>query len=79
MRAAVERLGVPPRHLCPVSSSAGSVPARPRLRKARQTGKTTLARVVYPELRYVDLDAPEQREALRAVRADQHAGFKLKD
>jgi predicted AAA+ superfamily ATPase len=40
---------------------------------ARQTGKTTLARAVYPELRYVNLDAPEQREALRALRADQWA------
>jgi predicted AAA+ superfamily ATPase len=40
---------------------------------ARQTGKTTLARAVYPELSYLNLDAPEQREALRAVRADQWA------
>jgi len=29
---------------------------------ARQTGKTTLARYRYPELRYVNLDAPENRD-----------------
>jgi predicted AAA+ superfamily ATPase len=40
---------------------------------ARQTGKTTLAKAVYPGLRYLNLDAPEQREALRALRADQWA------
>ncbi|MCU0577080.1 MAG: ATP-binding protein [Desulfobacterota bacterium] len=34
---------------------------------ARQTGKTTLARAVYPDLRYVNLDAPENRDALRSV------------
>lgn len=34
---------------------------------ARQTGKTTLARAVYPDLRYVNLDAPENREAVRAI------------
>jgi predicted AAA+ superfamily ATPase len=36
---------------------------------ARQTGKTTLARAVYPELRYVNLDAPENRDFVRAVRS----------
>jgi len=35
---------------------------------ARQTGKTTLARAVYPDLRYVNLDDVEAREALRATR-----------
>jgi uncharacterized protein len=35
---------------------------------ARQTGKTTLARRTYPTLRHVNLDAIEEREALRAVR-----------
>ena len=40
---------------------------------ARQTGKTTLARKVYPDLAYFNLDAPEQREAIRAVRADAWA------
>jgi uncharacterized protein len=35
---------------------------------ARQTGKTTLARRVYPELRHLNLDAIEEREALRSVR-----------
>ncbi len=41
---------------------------------ARQTGKTTLARAVYPDLRYLNLDAPEQREAVRELRADAWAG-----
>ena len=36
---------------------------------ARQTGKTTLARAAYPDLRYVNLDDLEAREALRATRA----------
>lgn len=36
---------------------------------ARQTGKTTLAQHVYPDLRYVNLDALEEREALRALRS----------
>ena len=40
---------------------------------ARQTGKTTLARKVYPDLAYFNLDAPEQREAIRGVRADAWA------
>ncbi|MDI6809011.1 MAG: ATP-binding protein [Candidatus Eisenbacteria bacterium] len=34
---------------------------------ARQTGKTTLAKAKYPELRYVNLDAPENREMLRKI------------
>lgn len=34
---------------------------------ARQTGKTTLAKIKYPELRYVNLDAPENREILRKI------------
>ncbi len=34
---------------------------------ARQTGKTTLAREVYPGLRYVNLDALEYRDQLRQV------------
>ena len=36
---------------------------------ARQTGKTTLARQVYADLRYVNLDAIEEREALRGLRS----------
>jgi hypothetical protein len=32
-----------------------------------------LARAVYPELRYLNLDAPEQREAIRDLRADAWA------
>jgi len=34
---------------------------------ARQTGKTTLARHVYSQLRHVSLDAPENRDALREL------------
>ena len=34
---------------------------------ARQTGKTTLAKAKYPELRYINLDAPENREVLRKI------------
>ncbi|HQK80053.1 MAG TPA: ATP-binding protein [Syntrophales bacterium] len=46
------------------------VPERRRLvllTGARQTGKTTLARHRYPDLRYINLDAPENREALRGI------------
>lgn len=35
---------------------------------ARQTGKTTLARDLYPDLRYVNLDAIEERETVRSLR-----------
>jgi predicted AAA+ superfamily ATPase len=34
---------------------------------ARQTGKTTLAKFKYPKLRYINLDAPENREMLRNI------------
>ncbi|MCF8108680.1 MAG: ATP-binding protein [Desulfohalobiaceae bacterium] len=34
---------------------------------ARQTGKTTLARKLYPDLTYINLDAPENREILSSV------------
>ncbi len=34
---------------------------------ARQTGKTTLAKAKYPDLRYINLDAPENREMLRNI------------
>ncbi|GAB4379653.1 MAG: ATP-binding protein [Calditrichia bacterium] len=34
---------------------------------ARQTGKTTLARNVYPSLNYINLDAPENREMIREI------------
>lgn len=37
---------------------------------ARQTGKTTLARTVYPELRHVNFDDPGLRADLRDLRAD---------
>ena len=36
---------------------------------ARQTGKTTLARQLYRDLRYVSLDAIEEREAMRSLRS----------
>ncbi len=36
---------------------------------ARQTGKTTLARTAYQNLKYVNLDAPENREFVRTVRS----------
>jgi uncharacterized protein len=34
---------------------------------ARQTGKTTLVKRLFPNLRYINLDAPENREALRSL------------
>jgi len=34
---------------------------------ARQTGKTTLARHRYADMRYINLDAPENRETVRGV------------
>ena len=34
---------------------------------ARQTGKTTLAKNKYSDLRYLNLDAPENREAVRSI------------
>jgi len=34
---------------------------------ARQTGKTSLSKAIYPEMRYINLDAPENREALRGI------------
>lgn len=34
---------------------------------ARQTGKTTLSKSVYPALRYINLDAPENRDILGQV------------
>ncbi|MDY6952654.1 MAG: ATP-binding protein [Thermodesulfobacteriota bacterium] len=34
---------------------------------ARQTGKTTLAKTRYPDLKYINLDAPENREVIRAI------------
>jgi len=36
---------------------------------ARQTGKTTLAKKLYADMRYVNLDAPEDRSALGEVRS----------
>ena len=36
---------------------------------ARQTGKTTLARHLYRDLRYLNLDAIEERETVRALRS----------
>ena len=34
---------------------------------ARQTGKTTLVKRLYPELRYINLDAPENREVIETI------------
>lgn len=34
---------------------------------ARQTGKTTLARKIYRDLNYINLDAPENRELVREI------------
>ncbi len=34
---------------------------------ARQTGKTTLSRAKYPDLNYINLDAPENRETLTRI------------
>ena len=34
---------------------------------ARQTGKTTLAKIKYPHLNYLNLDSPENRESLRRI------------
>ena len=47
---------------------------RPRLvivTGARQTGKTTLARQQYPDLRYLNLDALEYRDLVREVSSFQ--------
>ncbi len=64
MRTDLQRFRYLGRHL--------RAPSHPRLlllTGARQTGKTTLARARFPELRYVNLDSPEEREAIREVRA----------
>ncbi len=34
---------------------------------ARQTGKTTLSKAIYSNLRYINLDAPENRQTLREI------------
>lgn len=34
---------------------------------ARQTGKTTLVKATYPDLHYISLDAPENRDSLRQI------------
>ncbi len=41
---------------------------------ARQTGKTTLAKFLYPKLNYLNLDAMEQRASVRCWRSDNWAG-----
>lgn len=68
MRADLQRHRFLRRQLGPLSS-----PRLILLTGARQTGKTTLARAAWPDLRYLNLDAPEQREALRELRADAWA------
>lgn len=40
---------------------------------ARQTGKTTLVKFFYPQLRYFNLDAPEIRESVRELPAQEWA------
>lgn len=40
---------------------------------ARQTGKTTLTKEMYPEIRYVNLDSPENRETVRSIPASSWA------
>ncbi len=37
---------------------------------ARQTGKTTLARHCYPDLNYINLDSPENRDLLKEMHSD---------
>ena len=68
MRTNIQRFRFLRRQLGPLSS-----PRLILLTGARQTGKTTLARQVYSGLAYFNLDAPEQREALREIRADAWA------
>ncbi|MDA8142141.1 MAG: ATP-binding protein [Desulfobacteraceae bacterium] len=41
---------------------------------ARQTGKTTLCKAAYPSLRYLNLDAPENRDTLRQLSTLAWAG-----
>lgn len=41
---------------------------------ARQTGKTTLVKTIYPELKYINLDAPENREAIKNTGSASWAG-----
>lgn len=41
---------------------------------ARQTGKTTLARDFYAQLKYFNLDSPENRESVRLIPASNWAG-----
>jgi len=65
VRTDLQRFRFLERQLGPLSS-----PRLILLTGARQTGKTTLARAVYSDLAYFNLDAPEQREALRELRAD---------
>ncbi|MGC8811506.1 MAG: ATP-binding protein [bacterium] len=51
------------KHLLPSSKNKKLV----ILTGARQTGKTTLAKYKYPDLNYINLDSPENREALRTI------------
>lgn len=57
-----------------LSSATYSAPRLLIVTGARQTGKTTLARATYPDLRYLNLDAIELREVVRAVRSDSWGG-----
>jgi predicted AAA+ superfamily ATPase len=61
------------RYLGPQLAGLTSAPRLVILTGARQTGKTTLARATFPQLRYVNLDAVEDRDVVRSVRTDQWA------
>ncbi len=50
-----------------------TVPRLLILTGARQTGKTTLARVIFPHLNYLSFDAIEQRELVQQIRTDAWA------
>lgn len=51
------------KHCLPTSSASKLV----LMTGARQTGKTTLAKNQYPQLRYINLDAPENREFIKKI------------
>lgn len=53
--------------ILPASDSRGIV----LLTGARQTGKTTLVKSLYPDLRYINFDAIENREKIALVHSDE--------
>ncbi len=56
-----------------LESAQFSTPRLVVITGARQTGKTTLAQAAYPDYNYINLDAIEQREAVRNIRTDAWA------